>query len=99
MDSAEQAALSESDQDAQTQTPHGDGFYDARKINQYASDGRLVAGSKELLMKTMRRFERIPVNLTHSTVLATPGVDLNGLNDLERIFFMPKTIEYALLLF
>lgn len=78
MDSAEQAALSESDQEAQSQSQQNDGFYDARKINQYAQDGRPQAGSRELLMKVMRRFERLPVNLTYSSILAAPGVDLTG---------------------
>lgn len=75
MDSAEQAALG--DNDVQ-QSSAGEGFYDAREINQYAPDGRPVSGTKELLMRTLRRFDRMPVNLTHSTILRTTDTDLNG---------------------
>lgn len=75
MDSAEQAALG--DNDAQQSSP-GEGFYDAREINHFAPDGRPVSGSKELLMRTLRRFDRMPVNLTHSTILRTADTDLNG---------------------
>lgn len=75
MDSAEQAALG--DNDVQ-QSSSGEGFYDAREINQYAPDGRPVSGTKELLMRTLRRFDRMPVNLTHSTILRTTDTDLNG---------------------
>lgn len=75
MDSAEQAAMG--DNDVQQSSP-AEGFYDAREINQYAPDGRPVSGSKELLMRTLRRFDRLPVNLTHSTILKTTDTDFEG---------------------
>lgn len=75
MDSAEQAAMGDND----VQSSPAEGFYDAREINQYAPDGRPVSGSKELLMRTLRRFDRMPVNLTHSTILKTTSdTDLEG---------------------
>jgi len=80
MDSAEQAALSESDRElqSQSQTQGANGFYDARHLNEFQSDGRLVDGAKEMLLRPMRRFERLPVNLSLSSVLVSGGVNLNG---------------------
>lgn len=78
MDSAEQAALGDNEQSASGGGGGGDGFYDAREINQYAPDGRPVSGTKELLMRTLRRFDRLPVNLTHSTVLKATDSDMEG---------------------
>lgn len=80
MDSAEQAALGDNDgqQQQQSSSTSGDGFYDAREINQYAPDGRPLSGTKELLMRTLRRFDRMPVNLTHSTILRTTDADVEG---------------------
>ncbi|XP_059617030.1 voltage-dependent calcium channel subunit alpha-2/delta-3 isoform X2 [Phlebotomus argentipes] len=81
MDSAEQAALSsETDQEPQAQTQihnAANGFYDSRHLNEYASNGRLVEGAKEMLLRPMRRFERLPVNLTLSSILVPPGIDVN----------------------
>lgn len=78
MDSAEQAALGDHEGSQQTVAPPNEAFFDAREINQYAPDGRLVSGSKELLMRTLRRFDRMPVNLTYSTILRMANGDLNG---------------------
>lgn len=75
MDSAEQAALG--DNDVQ-QSSSAENFYEAREINQYAQDGRPVSGSKELLMRTLRRFDRLPVNLTHSTILKATDTEMDG---------------------
>lgn len=80
MDSAEQAALSESERDtanyhqhhqAQSQTSHR--FYDAKHMNEYLSDD-----AKEFLAKPMRRFEKLVVNLTHSSVLVPSSISLSG---------------------
>lgn len=85
MDSAEQAALSsETDQEPQAQSQihnpagSGNGFYDSRHLNEYASDGRLADGAREMLLRPMRRFESLPVNLTLSSILVPPGIDVNG---------------------
>lgn len=79
MDSAEQAALSESDPESQSQSKsNSNGFYDAKRINEYQSDGRLAEGSKHMLLKHMRRFEGYPVNVSLSSVLVPIGVDLQG---------------------
>lgn len=77
MDSAEQAALSESDPEAQNQKSSS-GYYDSRYINEYKSDGTLTDGSKQLILKHMRRFEGLPVNVTFSSLLVPGGIDING---------------------
>lgn len=77
MDSAEQAALSESDPEQQSQKSHNS-FYDARKINVYDSDGKLADGSKHMLLRHMRRFEGLPVNVSLSSMLFPTGVELDG---------------------
>ena len=74
MDSAEQAALSESDPEQQTQKSNV--FYDARKINVYDSDGKLAEGSKHMLLRHMKRFEGLPVNVSLSSILFSGGVDI-----------------------
>ncbi|XP_062707159.1 voltage-dependent calcium channel subunit alpha-2/delta-4 isoform X3 [Aedes albopictus] len=77
MDSAEQAALSESDPESGgASKSHGNGFYDARRINEYQSDGRLAEGSRQMLLRHMRRFEGYPVNISLSAVLMANGVNL-----------------------
>jgi hypothetical protein len=78
MDSAEQAALSESDQESQGQKQAASGFYDARKINEYQSDGKLVSGSKQMVLRHMRRFDGFPVNISLSSILVPEGADLEG---------------------
>lgn len=77
MDSAEQAALSESDPDGQSQKS-SNGYYDSRTINEYKSDGSLTEGSRQLILKHMRRFEGLPVNVTYSSLLVPAGIELSG---------------------
>lgn len=75
MDSAEQAALSESEHDAPGQTQSSaKRFYDTHRFTDYASDGKFIG--KE--MKPMRRFDKLSVNLSLSSILVPSGVDLNG---------------------
>lgn len=76
MDSAEQAALSESERDsthhhhhhqsAQVQMSH-------RLYESYSADD-----AKDFPPKPMRRFEKLVVNLTHSSVLVPAGISLDG---------------------
>lgn len=74
MDSAEQAALSESERDSsQAQSQSAFRHYDLRHLNDYISDD-----AKDLPAKPMRRFEKLIVNLTHSSILAPAGINLNG---------------------
>lgn len=82
MDSAEQAALSESDPEAQSQKSSS-GYYDARYINEYKSDGSLEKGSKQLLLTPIRRFERLPVNVSFSSLLLPTDVDIND-NEVQQ---------------
>lgn len=77
MDSAEQAALSESDPEHQAQKSHSNVFYDARRINVYDSDGKLADGAKHMVLRHMKRFEGLPVNVSLSSVLFTDGVELD----------------------
>ncbi|KAL7039794.1 hypothetical protein ACKWTF_000119 [Chironomus riparius] len=77
MDSAEQAAQSESDPEHQAQKSHSNVFYDARRINVYDSDGKLADGAKHMLLRHMKRFEGLPVNISLSSVLFANGVDLS----------------------
>lgn len=76
MDSAEQA-LSESDRDG-SQSHNGNGYYDARHINEYSSDGSLAEGSRRMILRKMREFEGLPVNLSLSTILVPSTVDLES---------------------
>lgn len=88
MDSAEQAAISESERDsshhhhhqAQMQMSHR--LYEMRHINDYISDD-----SKDLPPKPMRRFEDLVVNLTHSSVMYPAGISAGGKQCLFFVFF------------
>lgn len=80
MDSAEQAALSESNSQSLSSSPYQ--HYDARRVNEYNSDGKLSDGARHLDLIFMRRFERLPVNLTFSTILVPESVDLDD-NDVK----------------
>lgn len=72
MDSAEQAALSESERDAsQTNSQNSFRNYDFRHVSEY------IAESSDT-PKSIRRFEDLIVNLTHSSTLVPSGVNLNG---------------------
>jgi len=78
MDSAEQAALSELEGQGQTESPMGgQQHYDARRINEYNADGKLADGARHMDIRFMRRFERLPVNLSLSSILVPHGVDLD----------------------
>ncbi|BFF94220.1 voltage-dependent calcium channel subunit alpha-2/delta-4 [Drosophila madeirensis] len=79
MDSAEQAALSEMDGQGQAEAPLGgpQQHYDARRINEYNADGKLADGARHMDIRFMRRFERLPVNLSLSSILVPHGVDLD----------------------
>lgn len=85
METAEQAALSDSERDSahhhhhhQAQTQHR--LYETRHLNDYLSDD-----TKDLPPKPMRRFEKLIVNLTHSSVLAPAGISLSGTNAMQLI--------------
>lgn len=67
MDSAEQAALSEESSQSQSSR-----FYDAHRFTDYASDAK---HDKDLLLKPMRRFDKLSVNLSLSSILVPSGVD------------------------
>lgn len=71
MDSAQQAALSDSDRESHpsVQIPS---YFDSNQILNEYSDGL-----KDSAVKQMRRFERLPVNLSASTVLSADGVELS----------------------
>lgn len=77
MDSAEQAALSESDPD-RAQKSQSNVFYDARRINLYDSDGKLADGAKHMPLRHMKRFEGLPVNVSLSSVLFTNAEELSA---------------------
>lgn len=79
METAEQAALSESERDsahhhhqAQSQMSHR--LYETRHQNDYMSDD-----IRDMPPKPMRRFEKLVVNLTHSSVLVPADVSLSGI--------------------
>lgn len=79
METAEQAALSDSERDAahhhhhQAQSQFSHRLYETRHLNDYLSDD-----SKDLPPKPMRRFEKLIVNLTHSSVLVPASISLSG---------------------
>ncbi|XP_031622990.1 voltage-dependent calcium channel subunit alpha-2/delta-4 [Contarinia nasturtii] len=80
METAEQAALSESERDSahhhhQVQSQVSHRLYETRHINDYMSDD-----TKDLPPKPIRRFEKLIVNLTHSSVLAPAGISLSDSN-------------------
>lgn len=80
METAEQAALSDSERDSahhhhQAQTQFSHRLYETRHLNDYLSDD-----AKDLPPKPMRRFEKLVVNLTHSSVLVPAGLSLSGTN-------------------
>ncbi|XP_017472121.1 PREDICTED: voltage-dependent calcium channel subunit alpha-2/delta-4 isoform X2 [Rhagoletis zephyria] len=79
MDSAEQAALSELDSQNShsTSATTNNQHYDARRINEYNSDGKLADGARHMDIRFMRRFERLPVNLSLSSILVPNGVSLD----------------------
>lgn len=71
MDSAEQAALSEHDSSqGHSQTSYRQ--YDTRHLNEYPNDER------DNQPRTMRRFEDLIVNLTHSSTHLPAGINAKG---------------------
>ncbi|ALC39821.1 CG4587 [Drosophila busckii] len=79
MDSAEQAALSELEgqNGAEAASLGQQQHYDARRINEYNSDGKLADGARHMDIRFMRRFERLPVNLSLSSILVPHSVELD----------------------
>ncbi|XP_055847304.1 voltage-dependent calcium channel subunit alpha-2/delta-3 isoform X2 [Episyrphus balteatus] len=82
MDSAEQAALSELESQGHSSSSGATQHYDARRINEYNSDGKLADGARHMDIRFMRRFERLPVNLSLSSILVPNGVNLDE-NDVK----------------
>lgn len=78
MDSAEQAALSESEHDSTGQSQSRTKRFN--KVHRFTDHPSSSTGGngKEMLIKPMRRFERLSVNLSLSSILVPSGVDLNG---------------------
>lgn len=86
MDSAEQAALSESERDTtQSQSQSSFRHYDRRHLNEYYADD-----ARDQTPRPMRRFENLVVNLTHSSVLTPTGVDLNGNRKTKENFMFSR---------
>lgn len=71
MDSAEQAALSEHDS-SQTNSQTAYRQFDGRHLNDFVPDGDRDGP------RSMKRFEDIAVNLTHSSTHVPSGVDIKG---------------------
>lgn len=82
MDSAEQAAL----------TPHTDNaqnfkYYDAERLNIFDPNGKLVRGSREMLLTTNPHFDYLPVNTTFSSVLTPATIDENGKLNADKLIY------------
>lgn len=98
MDSAEQAALSESERDSSHHHHHHQSaqvshrLYETRHINEYASDE-----GKEFPARPLRRFEKLIVNLTHSSVLYPAGISSDGKTNFSSLLFI-SSISPVLLL-
>lgn len=86
MDSAEQAALSEESSQSQSSQTR---FY-ASRFTDYASDAK---HDKDLLLKPTRRFDKLSVNLSLSSILVPSGVDdTKGNVELTMIRFIVFTV-------
>lgn len=97
MDSAEQAALSESERDsarAQSQTSTFRHQYDHRHMNDYLSDD-----AKDMPPQPMRRFENLVVNLTHSSILTPAGVDVTGKTQFILFFLFSRPFRNQFIFF
>lgn len=70
MDSAEQAALSDSERDA-SQTHSQTRHYDFRHIGEYVAENPDTP-------KSIKRFDDLVINLTHSSTLVPSGISLSG---------------------
>lgn len=87
MDSAEQAALSESDHDGGGGAAGGGQqtkrMYETHRFSDFGDGGgggNNGGGGRgrDFLLKPMRRFDKLTVNLSLSSVLVPSGVDLTG---------------------
>ncbi|XP_034941199.1 voltage-dependent calcium channel subunit alpha-2/delta-4 isoform X2 [Chelonus insularis] len=70
VESAEQAAVS-----SPRDPPTSPRYYSSHEINRFTDDGKVVAGSRELLLTMNRHFDNLPVNLSLSAVLLPNGID------------------------
>lgn len=73
MDSAEQAALAPHNDNAQSFK-----YYDAKRLNVFDANGKLVRGAREMLLTTNPHFDYLPVNTTLSSILMPDIIDENG---------------------
>lgn len=73
MDIAEQAALA-----PQTDNAQNVKYYDARRLNIFDPNGKLVRRSREMLLTTNPHFDYLPVNTTFTSVLTPNFIDDNG---------------------
>lgn len=95
MDSAEQAALSESERDAaQVQSQTAYRHFDHRHLNEYYSDD-----ARDQTPRPMRRFENLVVNLTHSSVLMPAGAELSGARKLAPALNGPISMVFVVVAF
>ncbi|KAF7991299.1 hypothetical protein HCN44_002861 [Aphidius gifuensis] len=69
MESAEQAAVSSPKEGSSSPK-----YYSSHEINKMTDDGKLISGSRELLLNGNRHFDNLPVNLSVSAILLPPGV-------------------------
>lgn len=77
MDSAEQAALSEANHDPQGQSQIlTKKVFEPHHFVDFGSDSKMSTNGKK--MKPLRRFDKLSVNLSLSSILVPSGVDLNG---------------------
>lgn len=75
MDSAEQAALS-----PQPDTGQPISYYNAKRLNLFAPDGRPVDGTREMILTPNPHFDHLPVNISFSSVLLPANVKEDGEN-------------------
>lgn len=73
MDSAEQAALTPQNDNGQQFT-----YYNAKRLNVFAPDGRPLDGTREMTLTPNPHFDHLPVNTTLSSVLTPSNVKENG---------------------
>lgn len=73
MDSAEQAALTPQNDNGQSLT-----YYNAKKLNVFALDGRPVDGTREMILTPNPHFDHLPVNISFSSVLLPSNIHEDG---------------------
>lgn len=89
MDSAEQVALTPQNDNGQHFT-----YYNAKRLNVFAPDGRPVDGTREMVLTPSPHFDHLPVNTTFSSVLMPSNIKEDGNKAfLSRIPRMPKQIN------